>query len=50
MAFILQPPFKFQSSAHQTGHLILVPKGYPKTPVCLSDLWVKHASKSLLIL
>jgi hypothetical protein len=28
MAFIVQPPLKFQSAAHHTGHLIQAPKLY----------------------
>jgi len=43
MTSILWPPFKFYFSAHQTGHLILVAKGYPKTPMCWSDLRVNMA-------
>jgi hypothetical protein len=44
MAFILQPPFKFQPAAHHTGHLILAPKGY-QTVFIIVKLKLKQAAQ-----
>jgi len=44
LAFILQPPFKFQPAAHRSGPLILAPKGY-QTLFIIVKLKLKQAAQ-----
>jgi hypothetical protein len=39
MAFIMQPPFQFQSASHHTRHLILAPAITLGSALAAAEMW-----------